>query len=122
MRDDEENESSALSTVAVVAGEGMARVFQSVGCTRVVSGSPTELRAHGDRRGCRRCPSLDVAILPNDKNIILAAEQARELTKKRLHVIGTRSMPQGIAALLAVSPRNRTSQRTPGRWRRRVRP
>jgi len=50
------------------------------------------------------CPSDDVAVLPNDKNIILAAQQARELTKKRLHVIGSRSMPQGIAALLAVNP------------------
>ena len=50
------------------------------------------------------CPSDDVAVLPNDKNIILAAQQARGLTKKRLHVIGSRSMPQGIAALLAMNP------------------
>jgi hypothetical protein len=50
------------------------------------------------------CSSDDVAVLPNDKNIILAAEQAQGLTKKRLHVIRTRSMPQGIAALLASNP------------------
>jgi DAK2 domain fusion protein YloV len=105
MRGDEEGESSSLSTVAVVAGEGMARVFQSVGCTRIVSGGPTMNPSTREIvEAVDACPSLDVAILPNDKNIILAAEQARELTEKRLHVIGTRSMPQGIAALLAVSP------------------
>jgi len=89
----------------VVAGEGMARVFRSVGCTRVVSGGPTmnpSTREIVD--AVEACPADDVAVLPNDKNIILAAQQARKLTKKRLHVVGTRSMPQGIAALLAVSP------------------
>jgi hypothetical protein len=45
-----------------------------------------------------------VAVLPNDKNIILTAQQAQALTQKRLHVIATRSMPQGIAALLAINP------------------
>jgi len=98
-------EAPPLSTVAVVAGEGMARVFRSVGCTRVVSGGPTmnpSTREIVD--AVEACPADDVAVLPNDKNIILAAQQARKLTKKRLHVVGTRSMPQGIAALLAVSP------------------
>ena len=100
-----EGETLSLSTVAVVAGEGMARVFQSVGCTRIVSGGPTMNPSTREIvEAVDACPSLDVAILPNDKNIILAAEQARDLTEKRLHVIGTRSMPQGIAALLAVSP------------------
>ena len=98
-------EAPPLSTVAVVAGEGMARVFRSVGCTRVVSGGPTmnpSTREIVD--AVEACPADDVAVLPNDKNIILAAQQARKLTKKRLHVVGTRSMPQGIAALLVVSP------------------
>jgi DAK2 domain fusion protein YloV len=98
-------EAPPLSTVGVVAGEGMARVFRSVGCTRVVSGGPTmnpSTREIVD--AVEACPADDVAVLPNDKNIILAAQQARKLTKKRLHVVGTRSMPQGIAALLAVSP------------------
>ena len=100
-----EGETLSLSTVAVVAGDGMARVFQSVGCTRIVSGGPTMNPSTREIvEAVDACPSLDVAILPNDKNIILAAEQARDLTEKRLHVIGTRSMPQGIAALLAVSP------------------
>jgi DAK2 domain fusion protein YloV len=95
----------ALSTVAVAAGEGMARVFESVGCTRTISGGPTMNPSTQEIvDAVADCPSEDVAVLPNDKNIILAAEQARGQTKKRLHVIGTRSMPQGIAALLAANP------------------
>jgi DAK2 domain fusion protein YloV len=94
-----------LSTVAIVAGEGMARVFESVGCTRTISGGPTMNPSTREIvEAVDGCPSEDVAVLPNDKNIILAAQQARDLTKKRLHVIGTRSMPQGIAALLAANP------------------
>ena len=98
-------ETPPLSTVAVVAGEGMERVFRSVGCTRIVSGGPTMNPSTREIvNAVEACPADDVAVLPNDKNIILAAQQARKLTKKRLHVVGTRSMPQGIAALLAVSP------------------
>jgi len=99
------SEAPALSTVAVVAGEGMRRVFESVGCTRTISGGPTMNPSTREiLDAVEACPTEDVAVLPNDKNIILAAEQARELTKKRLRVIGTSSMPQGIAALLAINP------------------
>jgi dihydroxyacetone kinase-like predicted kinase len=50
------------------------------------------------------CPSQDVIVLPNDKNIILAADQAVPLATQRVRVVGSRSMPQGIAALLALNP------------------
>jgi dihydroxyacetone kinase-like predicted kinase len=50
------------------------------------------------------CGCDDVIVLPNDKNIIMAAQQAVGLTKKHLVVVPTRSMPQGIAALLAMNP------------------
>jgi hypothetical protein len=103
--EDRAGEAPVLSTVAVVAGEGMMRVFESVGCTRTISGGPTMNPSTREIvEAVDACPSEDVAVLPNDKNIILAAQQARDLTKKRLHVIGTRSMPQGIAALLATNP------------------
>jgi hypothetical protein len=49
------------------------------------------------------CPTDDVIALPNDKNIIMAARQAVELTEKRLRVVETRSIPQGVAALLALN-------------------
>jgi DAK2 domain fusion protein YloV len=96
---------AAVSSVAIAAGEGMAAVFESVGCTKIVSGGPTMNPSTRDiLEAIEACPAEDVVVLPNDKNIILAAQQAVGLTKKRVHVIGTRSMPQGIAALLALNP------------------
>jgi len=95
----------AVCTVAVVAGEGMAEVFESVGCTRVVSGGPTMNPSTKDLLDAvEACPSDEVVVLPNDKNIIMAAQQAVGLTKKHMVVVPTRSMPQGIAALLAMNP------------------
>jgi DAK2 domain fusion protein YloV len=93
------------ASVAVVAGAGMAAVFESVGCTRVVSGGPTmnpsikEILA-----AVEACPSDEVIVLPNDKNIMMAAQQAAGATTKRVHVVPSRSMPQGLAALLAMNP------------------
>jgi uncharacterized protein len=100
-----EGDTPAVSTVAVVAGEGMARVFADLGCTRTLSGGPTMNPSTRDIvDAVEACPSEDVVVLPNDKNIILAAEQARNVSRKRLHIIPSRSMPQGIAALLAINP------------------
>jgi len=80
-------------------------VFKGVGCTRIVSGGPTMNPSTRDLvEAIDACPAEDVVVLPNDKNIILAAQQAVDLTEKRVHVVGSRSMPQGIAALLAVNP------------------
>jgi hypothetical protein len=94
-----------VSTVAVVAGEGMAGVFESVGCTRLVPGGPTmNPSAREIVAAVEACPAKDVIVIPNDKNIIMAARQAASVSKKRVHVVESRSMPQGIAALLAVNP------------------
>jgi DAK2 domain fusion protein YloV len=93
------------SCVAVASGEGLAAVFRGTGATQVVSGGPTmnpstrELLA-----AIEACPSEDVIVLPNDKNIIMAAEQAVPLTKKRVRIVKSRSVPQGLAALLAANP------------------
>ncbi|MFB3052920.1 MAG: DAK2 domain-containing protein [Dehalococcoidia bacterium] len=99
-----EAQPEAVSTVAVAAGEGMATVFRSVGCTKVVSGGPTMNPSTRDiLDAVEACPSDEVILLPNDKNIIMVAKQAQELTQKRLRVVETRSIPQGIAALLALN-------------------
>jgi DAK2 domain fusion protein YloV len=99
-----EAQPEAISTVAVATGEGMATVFRSVGCTRVVSGGPTMNPSTRDiLEAVEACPADDVVVLPNDKNIIMAAQQAQELARKRLRVVETRSIPQGIAALLALN-------------------
>ncbi len=99
-----EAQPESISTVAVAAGEGMATVFRSVGCTRVVSGGPTMNPSTRDiLDAVEACPTDDVIALPNDKNVIMAARQAVELTEKRLRVVETRSIPQGVAALLALN-------------------
>ncbi len=99
-----EAQPEAISTVAVAAGEGMASVFRSVGCTKVVTGGPTMNPSTRDiMDAVEACSSDEVILLPNDKNIIMAAKQAEELTQKRLRVVETRSIPQGIAALLALN-------------------
>ena len=90
-----------VSTIAVASGEGLIQVFYSVGATIVVSGGETmnpsvqELlqaveAAHSDK----------VVILPNNANIVMAARQVPELTKKKVEVVPTETIPQGIAALL----------------------
>ncbi len=103
-REAAEAQPEAISSVAVAAGKGLAAVFQSVGCTRVVSGGPTMNPSTRDiLEAVQGCPSDDVIVLPNDKNIIMAAEQGVALTGKRMRVVHTRSIPQGIAALLALN-------------------
>ncbi|MDO8616456.1 MAG: DAK2 domain-containing protein [Dehalococcoidia bacterium] len=98
-------EAPAICTVAVAAGEGLAGVFAGVGCTKVVSGGPTMNPSTRDiLEAVEACPSGDVVVLPNDKNIIMAARLACDLTRKRMRVVPSRSVPQGIAALLAMSP------------------
>jgi dihydroxyacetone kinase-like predicted kinase len=94
-----------MSTVAVVPGDGLADVFRSAGCEQVVSGGPTMNPSTKDiLDAIEACRSGEVAVLPNDKNIILAAEQAVGLTKKQARVVKSRSIPQGLAALLAANP------------------
>jgi DAK2 domain fusion protein YloV len=88
--------------VAVVAGEGLAEVFASLGVAAVVSGGQTMNPSTKDiLMGVERAPSDKVIILPNNKNIILAAQQVQALTDKKICVIPTVTAPQGVAALLA---------------------
>ncbi|HUF54470.1 MAG TPA: DAK2 domain-containing protein [Dehalococcoidia bacterium] len=96
---------AAISSVAVAPGEGLASVLRDVGCTHIVSGGPTmnpstqELLA-----AIEACPTQDVVVLPNDKNIILAARQAADASAKHVAVVESRSFPQGLSALLAYTP------------------
>src|SRR4051794_5732753 len=94
--------SLATEVVAVVAGAGNRSLFESTPGTRTVEGgqslnpSAAELVAAIDRADA---PS--VIVLPNNSNVILAAEQAAELTEKDVHVVGTDSIPAGLAAIVA---------------------
>lgn len=96
---------AVMSTVAVAPGEGLAEVFRSAGCERIVSGGPTMNPSTKDiLDAVNACSSSEVVVLPNDKNIILAAEQAVAMTGKQARVVKSRSVPQGLAALLAANP------------------
>lgn len=90
--------------IAVVVGEGLTHVFRSLGVGAVVHGGQTMNPSTQDLLDAiEKLPAERVVLLPNNSNVILAAEQARSLSKKPVAVIPTRSIPQGIAALLALN-------------------
>jgi DAK2 domain fusion protein YloV len=91
-----------VAVVAVAAGRGLVEVLRSVGAVAVVEGGQTMNPSAQDiLDAAHQCGSADVIVLPNNKNIEMAARQAAGLSECTLHVVSTRSVPQGIAALLA---------------------
>jgi DAK2 domain fusion protein YloV len=91
--------------VAVVSGYGLVRVFRSLGA-RIVSGGQTQNPSVQDIvDAARSVESDDVIVLPNNKNVIMASEQAKSIIEgKRLHVVRTRTLGQGLGAALAFRP------------------
>jgi len=91
-----------MATVAVVSGDGLADVFTSLGVTAIVPGGQTMNPSTRDLLQAVNSISSDkVIILPNDKNVVLTANQVQSLTTKVIKVIATETIPQGISALLA---------------------
>jgi uncharacterized protein len=94
-----------LSFVAVAAGRGLIDALRAAGAERVVTGGQTmNPSAEELLRAIETSHGEHVFVLPNNKNIIWTAEQAAKLAKRPVFVVPTRSVPQGIAALLAVNP------------------
>lgn len=91
--------------VGVAVGEGIESLFKELGCSHIVKGGQTMNPSIDDIiTAVRATPAKDVFILPNNKNIFLAAEQVVNAVKDRkVHVVPTKTVPQGIAALLAFS-------------------
>lgn len=88
--------------VAVAAGHGLEAMFMDLGADVVVKGGQTMNPSTDDiLRAILSTPASTVFVLPNNKNIIMAAEQAVKLTDKKVCVLQTRTIPQGIAAMLA---------------------
>ncbi len=92
--------------VAVAAGEGLVKVFESFGVAEVVSGGQSANPSAGELlRAAQRQDRLDVLILPNNPNVKLAAQQAAALSRDhRIVVVPTRNAAEGFAALLAYEP------------------
>jgi len=95
---------TSIGTVCVAPSQGLAHILQSLGANQIVLGgqtmnpSPEELLAAIDK-----FHGNDVLLLPNNANVILAAQQAQKLSSKNVRVIPTKTIPQGIAALLSLN-------------------
>ena len=91
--------------LAVCAGDGLAATFRDLGVDRIVSGGQTmNPSTQAILQEVNRTPSEVVFVLPNNKNIIMAAQQCVGLTEKEVIVVPTATVPQGISAMMAVDP------------------
>ncbi len=97
---------ATIATLAVVPGEGLAEIFRSLGVSGIVSGGQTMNPSAQDLlERINQLAAENVLILPNNGNIILTAQQVTKLSGKTVDVVPTKTIPQGIAALLAFNER-----------------
>ena len=93
-----------IAVVAVSPGTGISRIFASLGVAAIVEGGQTMNPSTKDFLDAfENLPTEKVIILPNNKNIILAAQQARDVTVKKVWVVPSRSIPQGLAAMMQMN-------------------
>ena len=91
--------------LAVCAGDGLAATFRDLGVDRIVSGGQTmNPSTQAILQEVNRTPSEVVFVLPNNKNIIMAAEQTAGLTEKKVVVVPSKTVPQGVSAMLVFDP------------------
>ena len=102
-----------LGVVSVCAGEGLAEVFRNLGVDGIISGGQTMNPSTQDiLEAVNKVPAETVFVLPNNKNIIMAAEQVNELTEKNVVVIPSKTVPQGITAMLSFNPEGEVAENT----------
>ncbi|MGI8854934.1 MAG: DAK2 domain-containing protein [Thermomicrobiales bacterium] len=93
---------TGVSVVAVAAGEGLSAVLRGLGAARIVRGGQTMNPSTQELLDAiNSAPTNDVILLPNNGNVVLTARQAAEMSTRRVRVVPTKSIPQGIAALSA---------------------
>jgi hypothetical protein len=94
-----------LAVVAVAAGDGLARIFDSYGVAAVVDGGQSNNPSTGELLDAvEKVAADEILLLPNNSNVVLAARQATEMTNRRVRVVPTRNAAEGFAALLALDP------------------
>ncbi len=94
-----------IAVVVVSPGTGLSRIFASLGVAAIVPGGQTMNPSTQDiLNSFENLPTDKIIILPNNKNIILAANQAKQVTVKHVEVVPTRNVPQGLAAMLSLIP------------------
>ena len=97
--------------LAVCAGDGLAAVFRDLGVDRIVSGGQTmNPSTEAILREIDQTPSEVVFVLPNNKNIVMAAQQCVGLSEKEVIVVPTATVPQGISAMMSVDPEEPDAQ------------
>ena len=112
---EEENEIAApekkYGVVAICAGDGMAQLFRELGADKIVTGGQTMNPSTADiLKEVNKTPAETVFVLPNNKNIIMAAEQCAPLTEKKVVVIQTKTVPQGVTAMLSFDTDSETEE------------
>jgi DAK2 domain fusion protein YloV len=96
---------NGVGVVAVVAGKGLVEIFRGLGVDFIVEGGQTMNPSTQDMlTAIESLPYSEVILLPNNKNVVPAAKQVVGLTKRKVHLVETHSVPQGIAALVAFRP------------------
>ncbi len=101
-----EAEKKEMGMLAICAGQGLEEIFKDLMCDRVIEGGQTMNPSAQDiADAVQKINASNVFVFPNNSNVILAAEQAKGLvTKRTIHVIPTKNVPQGFAAALAFNP------------------
>ena len=98
-------EPGQIAVVVVSPGAGLSRIFASLGAAATVEGGQTKNPSTQDiLNSFENLPTDKIIILPNNKNIIMAANQAKELTVKQVVVVPSKTVPQGLAAMLSLNP------------------
>ncbi len=102
-----------FGVVSVCAGDGLADVFENLGVDGIISGGQTMNPSTQDiLEAVNKVPAEIVYVLPNNKNIIMAAEQVDALTPKHVVVIPSKTVPQGITAMLSFNPEGTEEENT----------
>ena len=102
-----------LGVVSVCAGEGLADVFTNLGVDAIISGGQTMNPSTQDiLEAVNTVPAETVFVLPNNKNIIMAAEQVDAMTPKHVVVIPSKTVPQGVTAMLNFNPEGTVEENT----------
>jgi dihydroxyacetone kinase-like predicted kinase len=98
-------EPGQIAVVTVSPGPGISRVFASLGVAAIVEGGDTMNPSTKDILDAfENLPTNKVILLPNNKNIVLAAQQAKEVTVKKVYIVPSRNIPQGLAAVMHLNP------------------
>lgn len=101
----QKEELKPFGLVTICAGDGLSSIFKDLLVDRIIEGGQTMNPSADDiAKACDSIAAKDIFVFPNNKNIILAADQAKALSKRNLHIIPTKNIPQGLSAVLAFNP------------------